>query len=149
MENLVVDRIPADTLIVICLFAGAVARLMDGAARSPMAAIRELFFGIILGAFITGLASKCATTWKLRDFWFVAGLATFFAGIVVGIVEKKAVELREMPLAEATKLIVSGVWGELKKYLPKSKDTGAGTASDANEVTEQDNQDNGKLPDTN
>ncbi|RYF62244.1 MAG: hypothetical protein EOO39_30645 [Cytophagaceae bacterium] len=124
-EILLIDSLRADQIIFLCLFAGGVARICNVSKidRSLIGAGKEIVFGIIIGGAFVGFATVWPwfNTWKLKSFWWMAIMASFFSTTLVGIVQTKLDDIMKLPLKEGLKFIWKEFKDEIKDYLLKSK----------------------------
>ena len=91
--------IPADVLIVMCLFLGATARLARNEAISFWVASKEFYYSIVVGASIFG-GVVWLLNWDLKTGWWIAISAPMGCSVVVEIVHKKAEQIRDMDIKE-------------------------------------------------
>ena len=113
--NSLYQRIPADVLILMCLFLGATARLARNEQISVWVAAKEFYYSLIVGAVITGFFIWLSE-WELKSGWWLALGAPIFCSLVVEIIEKKAHDIRDMDLKET----IVFIFDEIKKRLTKT-----------------------------
>ncbi|MVM34369.1 hypothetical protein GO755_30335 [Spirosoma sp. HMF4905] len=112
------QSVPADVLIAMCLFLGAMARLARNESISAWAAGREFYYSLIVGASLTGFVIWLAE-WDLKSGWWIALAAPMACSVVVEIFHKKAEQIRDMDLKET----VIFIFDEIKKRLTKTSPT--------------------------
>ncbi|QHV99240.1 hypothetical protein [Spirosoma endbachense] len=114
-ETPFIDSIPGDALIFLCLIASSLARLTRNESISAMAALKEFYWSLIVGAAITGCVIYQAE-WHMKTAWWVALAAPLASSFIVEILIAKGDEIKKMPIKELLPFILD----EIQKRFTKT-----------------------------
>ncbi|CCH54497.1 hypothetical protein BN8_03673 [Fibrisoma limi BUZ 3] len=109
-ETNLTSAVPADVLIFFCLFLSAMAMLCQGKYISPVAALRQFYWGLIVGASLTGFFIWW-TELPLRSAWWIA-LGLPVSSIWVSkklrrVLGKKLQQFEDLTLQDSLSLITT------------------------------------------